>query len=43
MGLSRLFVDEVLDHIVRVNCEGNSIFIVAASKESQIPDSPLTQ
>ncbi len=28
MGLSPLFVDQVLDHIVRINCEGISIFMV---------------
>jgi branched-chain amino acid transport system ATP-binding protein len=28
MGLSPLFVDQVLEHIVRVNCEGISIFMV---------------
>jgi branched-chain amino acid transport system ATP-binding protein len=28
MGLSPLFVDQVLEHIVRINCEGISIFMV---------------
>jgi branched-chain amino acid transport system ATP-binding protein len=28
MGLSPLFVDQVLEHIVRVNCEGISVFMV---------------
>jgi branched-chain amino acid transport system ATP-binding protein len=28
MGLSPLFVDQVLEHIVRINCEGISVFMV---------------